>query len=77
MPQCAESPGCSISKFLIMKVKTPDIKPIPKAAPMTKPEDKEIGAAGDAERRRLRAMAGRRNTVTSKRNEAGLKTTFG
>lgn len=47
--------------------KQPDIKPIPKSAPITKSEDESVQSAGNDELRRLRAMAGRNKTVTSQR----------
>lgn len=49
----------------------PDIKPVPKPAPVSKPEDEDVKKAGDDQRRRLAAMKGRRNTVTSKQGARG------
>ena len=58
--------------------KTPDIKPPPKAAPAVTPEDESVKGAGDAERRRLAAMAGRNQTVQSQRaGSSGYKTVLG
>ena len=45
----------------------PDIKPIPKPAPLPKAEDEAVKSAGDDERRRIAAMMGRQKTVTSDR----------
>jgi len=58
--------------------KGPDIKPPPKAAPAVTPEDERVTGAGDAERRRLAAMAGRSKTVQSQRiGASGYKTVLG
>jgi hypothetical protein len=55
----------------------PKPKPIPKAAPTPTAEDESVKSAGDAERRRIAAMASRKNTVTSSRNAQGYKTVTG
>lgn len=59
------------------KPKTPDIKPPSKAAPVVTPEDDSVKSDGDAERRRLAAMAGRNKTVQSQRSGSGYKIVLG
>jgi hypothetical protein len=50
-----------------MNSKAPDPEPIPKPSPAATPESPEVKAASDSERRRIAAMVGRNQTVTSQR----------
>lgn len=56
---------------------SPKLKTPPKAAPKVTMEDENVKAAGDDERRRLRAQSGRSNTVQSMRSTSGYKTVTG
>lgn len=60
-----------------LKSDAPKLKPPPKEAPRVTPEDESIKTAGDAERRRLAAMAGRNKTVQSSRAASGYKNVLG
>jgi hypothetical protein len=53
------------------KPKVPKPKPIPKPVPVSKKQDEDIVGTGEDERRRIAAMAGRANTVTSRANLLG------
>lgn len=49
------------------KPKKQKIQPIPRAIPVVTPEDEDIQGVGEDERRRLAALKGRKQTVTSQR----------
>ncbi len=62
---------------LFPKPKTQTLTPIKKAAPPVTAEDPTVKQAGDAERRRLAQMWGRKDTVQGARSPMGYKTVLG